>query len=307
MVNSVTIENGYLIITFNTDSGQEPIRIALTDIFNPNLYYTKQEVDARIASSESKDNKVVIINNDSNDTQYPSAKAVYNYLKDSVARCVGLNNMAALSEEGGETYFQEDQITRLPFPRVAGVVNITMDTGNDILHKPGNWIPRIGTVEYFDRDGNYIGDPNKEPGMWDKDDNVIPMITIEDLWNEVKDLRLKLEGEEDRTELTNTIKDMVELHLKTAAEPVNMDVLKDALGDEWDNIIKFFGKPESMVCVDNSDEAIADIMATYLDNKAPYKTIQCDSCVASIFLDSKVGVLLVLSADDFELYVWQNQ
>ena len=170
------------------------------------------------------------------------------------------------------------------------------------------WIFEYHDIEdEFDEQGNYVGDPDKDPGMWDKDDNVIPMITIEDLWNEVKGLRLKLEGEEDKTELTNTIKDMVELHLKTAAEPVNMDVLKDALGDEWDNIIKFFGKPESMVCVDNSDEAIADIMATYLDNKAPYKTIQCDSCVASIFLDSKVGVLLVLSADDFELYVWQNQ
>jgi hypothetical protein len=47
-------------------------------------------------------------------------------------------------------------------------------------------------------------------------------------------------------------------------------------------------------------------MATYLENKAPYKVIQCESCEASIFLDSKVGVLLVLSADDFELYVWQQ-
>jgi hypothetical protein len=143
-----------------------------------------------------------------------------------------------------------------------------------------------------------------EPGMWDNEDNVIPMVTIEDLWNEVKDQRLKIEGEDN--ELKDSIKDMVELHLKTSAEPVNMSVLKEAVGDEWDNIIKFFGKPESMVCVDNTDEAIADIMATYLQDKAPYKTIKCDSCEASIFLDSKVGVLLVLSADDYELYVWQG-
>ena len=156
----------------------------------------------------------------------------------------------------------------------------------------------------FDNNGGYIGDPDKEPGMWDKDDNVIPMLTIEDLWNEVKDQRLRIEGEDN--ELKDSIKDMVELHLKTAAEPVNMSVLKEAVGDEWDNIIKFFGKPESMVCVDNTDEAIADIMATYLQDKAPYKTINCDSCEASIFLDSKVGVLLVLSADDYELYVWQG-
>jgi hypothetical protein len=158
----------------------------------------------------------------------------------------------------------------------------------------------------FDYYGEYIGDPNKEPGMWDKDDNVIPMLTIKDLWEEVKDQRLRIEGEEDRKELKNTIKDMIELHLKTAAEPANMDVLKEAIGDEWDNVIKFFGKPENLVCVDNDDEAIADIMSTYLEDKTPYKVITCDSCKASIFLDSKVGVLLVLSADDFELYVWQQ-
>ena len=157
--------------------------------------------------------------------------------------------------------------------------------------------------EDFDNNGEYIGE-KMEPGMWDNNDNVIPMVTIEDLWNEVKDQRLKIEGEDN--ELKDSIKDMVELHLKTAAEPVNMSVLKEAVGDEWDNIIKFFGKPESMVCVDNTDEAIADIMATYLENKAPYKTIQCESCEASIFLDSEVGVVLVLSADDFELYVWQQ-
>lgn len=157
----------------------------------------------------------------------------------------------------------------------------------------------------FDNDGNYIGDPNMEPGMWDKNDNVIPMITIKDLWNEVKDMRLKIEGEKE-DKLKSSIKNMVELHLQVAAEPVNMDVLRDAIGDEWDNIIKFFGRPENLVCVDNTDEAIADIMATYLENKAPYKVVQCESCEAAIYLDSKVGVLLTLSADDFELYVWQQ-
>lgn len=45
MVSSVVIDNGYLVITFNTDSGKEPIRISLTDIFNPNNYYTKQQID----------------------------------------------------------------------------------------------------------------------------------------------------------------------------------------------------------------------------------------------------------------------
>lgn len=41
MVSNVQIINGYLVITFNTDSGQEPISIPITDIFNPDNYYTK--------------------------------------------------------------------------------------------------------------------------------------------------------------------------------------------------------------------------------------------------------------------------
>lgn len=54
MVNSVRIgvlddssddETRYLIVTFNTDAGLEDIKIPLTDIFDPSLYYTKEEID----------------------------------------------------------------------------------------------------------------------------------------------------------------------------------------------------------------------------------------------------------------------
>lgn len=45
MVDNVTISSGYLVITFNTDSGKEPISLALTDIFNASNYYTKAEID----------------------------------------------------------------------------------------------------------------------------------------------------------------------------------------------------------------------------------------------------------------------
>jgi len=47
MVDSVVVENGYLKITFNTDAGKQEIDIPLTDIFDPSLYYTKEEADAR--------------------------------------------------------------------------------------------------------------------------------------------------------------------------------------------------------------------------------------------------------------------
>ena len=44
MVNSVRLENGYLIITFNTDAGKEPISIKVDYIFEPSNYYTKAEI-----------------------------------------------------------------------------------------------------------------------------------------------------------------------------------------------------------------------------------------------------------------------
>lgn len=47
MVNSVRLENGYLIITFNTDAGKEPIAIKIDYIFDPSNYYTKDEIGDR--------------------------------------------------------------------------------------------------------------------------------------------------------------------------------------------------------------------------------------------------------------------
>ena len=48
MLSSVVIENGYLVITFNTDSGKEAISIPLTDIFDPANYYTKTDIDGKL-------------------------------------------------------------------------------------------------------------------------------------------------------------------------------------------------------------------------------------------------------------------
>lgn len=45
MVEDVRIENGRLVIDFNTDAGITDISIPLTDIFNADNYYTKSEVD----------------------------------------------------------------------------------------------------------------------------------------------------------------------------------------------------------------------------------------------------------------------
>lgn len=54
MVNDVRIENGYLVIDFNTDSGKQDISIPLTDIFNPNNYYTKSETDSQLTQKQAE-------------------------------------------------------------------------------------------------------------------------------------------------------------------------------------------------------------------------------------------------------------
>ena len=49
MVDDVRIENGYLVIDFNTESGKQDISIPLTDIFDPSNYYNKTATDELLA------------------------------------------------------------------------------------------------------------------------------------------------------------------------------------------------------------------------------------------------------------------
>ena len=157
----------------------------------------------------------------------------------------------------------------------------------------------------FDNDGNYIGE-NKNPGMWDKDDNVIPMITIEDLWEYVKDDRKEF-VKDPKEQLKDTINEMVKTRIENAAEPADLEVIKEAVGDTWEKISKFFDDTNKLVCVDSTDEVVADIMSDYLENKISYVNEQLEQCGIEMFLDTIVGTLLVLSTEDFELYVWQDQ
>ena len=50
MVDDVRIENGNLVIDFNTASGKQDISIPLTDIFDPSNYYNKAAIDDLVGS-----------------------------------------------------------------------------------------------------------------------------------------------------------------------------------------------------------------------------------------------------------------
>ena len=57
MVDNVAISGSDLVITFNTDAGKEPISLALTDIFDPNNYYTRSETSGKSEISMALDGK----------------------------------------------------------------------------------------------------------------------------------------------------------------------------------------------------------------------------------------------------------
>jgi hypothetical protein len=83
MVDSVAISNGNLVITFNTDAGKQPISIPLTDIFNPNNYYTKSATDILLASKVDSTDSRLLPDADValivyGDATYSSVKALYN-------------------------------------------------------------------------------------------------------------------------------------------------------------------------------------------------------------------------------------
>ena len=59
MVESVVIEDGYVVITFNTDAGKEAIKIDITDIFDPANYYDKTAINGLL---EGKQNVILDLN-----------------------------------------------------------------------------------------------------------------------------------------------------------------------------------------------------------------------------------------------------
>lgn len=57
MVQDVRIEDGNLVIDFNTESGIQDISIPLTEIFNPDEYYTKYETNILLLEKENEISK----------------------------------------------------------------------------------------------------------------------------------------------------------------------------------------------------------------------------------------------------------
>lgn len=101
MVESAAIVGNNLEITFNTDSGKEKISVPLTDIFNPDNYYNKTEIDSKFENVSISDEYVKSIENVRNASGNSVLKVKTN--KNTEGTEVPLNNLGNKLEFNSET------------------------------------------------------------------------------------------------------------------------------------------------------------------------------------------------------------
>ena len=139
MVSNVAISEGNLVITFNTDAGQEPISIALTDIFNSENYYNKTEVDGKLAlkadKSEIPDTSEFITKEEYNPKELATAKALtqLNETKADKTELPDVSTFATKTELNAkqDTLISGTNVKTINNESILGEGNITIEGGID--------------------------------------------------------------------------------------------------------------------------------------------------------------------------------
>ena len=101
MVESAAIVANNLEITFNTDAGKEKISVPLTDIFNPDNYYNKTEIDSKFENVSISDEYVTDISELTGPSGSPSLKVKTN--KNPEGKYVPLRHVGSKLEFDSET------------------------------------------------------------------------------------------------------------------------------------------------------------------------------------------------------------
>lgn len=121
MVDTVVVSGSNLVITFNTDSGKQPIIIPLSDIFDPTNYYTTGQTDNLIAAATSGKADTTALTAHTSDTTIhvtASDKTAWNGKQDALVSGTNIktvNNQSLLGSgnieiQGGMTPAQEETI-----------------------------------------------------------------------------------------------------------------------------------------------------------------------------------------------------
>ena len=125
MVDTVEITGGNLVITWNTDAGKQSTSIPLTDIFNPDNYYSKTETDTLLtAKANSADLATVATSGDYDDlTNKPTIPTVP-------------TNVSAFTNDAGYTT-NEGTITGITMNGVSKGTSGVVDLGTVITDISG--------------------------------------------------------------------------------------------------------------------------------------------------------------------------
>ena len=151
MVSNVEILNGNLVITFNTDAGKEPITIPLTDIFNPNNYYTKTEIDAKEqsvnASIALKANIEDVYDKQTADSTFATQVVVNEEIASRIEAIRDVNTALGTKADKSDTYTRTQVDDALALKQDAS----TAFSGDydDLTNKPTN-------VSAFTNDAGYL-------------------------------------------------------------------------------------------------------------------------------------------------------
>ena len=136
MVDSVAISNGNLVVTFNTDSGKNPITIPLTDIFNPSNYYTKSDTSGKTEIATALNGKA----NSTHDHASSSITTMASYSKptttsaiatgDTLNAAIGKLEKALDGKQASGNYLTSHQTVTLASGTNNGTLKITTAAGS---------------------------------------------------------------------------------------------------------------------------------------------------------------------------------
>ena len=128
MVSNVEIVNNKLVISFNTDAGKENIEITLSDIFNPNNYYTKEQIDTKEQSLNAS--IALKVDQETFDTKEEVISRALNDLNESIPTVP--TNVSAFTNDAG--YLTQNDIANKQDKLTAGE-NITIE--NNVISSTG--------------------------------------------------------------------------------------------------------------------------------------------------------------------------
>ena len=247
MVSNVTLQNGNLVITFNTDAGKQPISIALTDIFNPSNYYNKTEVDGLLDTKvdwveTTPGSKHIVLDNNDSILGTATDDSTHNIARITNADVVNLGSaqlrMNLDSENGIVTINDTKQVA-------------TTDDVNDMLN------------DYYDKDatdallGGYLSIANYE------DDELVISAALNDLnsriidnGNRITELEEMIDGAADEKidQLREDMED-VELAVSSALNDLNSRLTDtgNKLDTELVNINETFSDMELTISASLND------------------------------------------------------